>query len=360
MRPVHAIRPVHALRAVRRGLLAATLALVALPAGALEGTPAGGLDPRAAEQQVQRQQSQPMNNAPVWSEVRSGQPQSTAVQGRETGVLIQAGGERWRNIRNGIIAPWGAALLLAGALAVLAVFLWKGPVRIAGPLSGRMILRFRYSQRFIHWSVATLFVLLGLSGLNLAFGRYILRPLIGATLFGWLGELSKLVHNLAGPLFAVFVVLGAVAFMRDCLPRAYDVRWLLTGGGAIGGRDVPAGKFNAGQKVWFWGGLLFFGLIMSVSGFVLDFPNMDQTRATMQLCQLLHSAAAVVFIALSFFHIYLGTVGQEGAFDAMRTGWVDETWARQHHELWYNDVMSGKEPQAEGEPRAAPPGLANP
>ena len=332
------------------------LALGAGPAGALEG---GAMpDPQAAQNEAQRQQVQPLNNAPVWNEVRSGAPQSTAIPSRERGVLVEPGGERWRQLRNGLVTPAASVWLSVAVLAVVILYLWKGPMR-APPPTGRLILRFRYVQRFAHWGVAGLFVLLALSGLIILLGRYVLRPVIGATLFGWLGMLAKVVHNLSGPLFAMFTLLLVIVFMRDNLPRAGDVRWLLQAGGLLTGKHMPAGKFNAGQKMWFWGGLLTFGLIMSASGFVLDFPNLNQTRATMHLAEIVHVSIGAIFIGLSFFHIYLGTIGQEGALDAMRTGYVDESWAKEHHELWYKAVKAGRVPQPEDGAAPASPRPAN-
>jgi formate dehydrogenase subunit gamma len=130
--------------------------------------------------------------------------------------------------------------------------------------------------------------------------------------------------------------------VKDNLPRLYDFGWLLKVGGMVSGEHVPSGKFNAGEKVWFWVGVVALSLIVSASGLVLNFPNFDQVRAIMIEMNVVHAVAAGAVMAASLGHIYLGTLGVEGAYDAMRYGYVDEAWAKEHHEYWYNDVKSGK------------------
>jgi formate dehydrogenase subunit gamma len=79
-----------------------------------------------------------------------------------------------------------------------------------------------------------------------------------------------------------------------------------------------------------------------LSGLVLDFPNFDQPRLVMQSANIVHGVGALIFVLASFGHIYMGTIGTEGAYEAMRTGMVDETWAKEHHELWYREAKSGR------------------
>jgi formate dehydrogenase subunit gamma len=166
----------------------------------------------------------------------------------------------------------------------------------------------------------------------------VVLPLFGYTLFSWLAILSKNLHNFVGPLFVVCTVLMVFTFIRNNIPRAHDWVWIKKFGGMVSGEHVPAGKVNAGQKLWFWGAVLGLGLFVGVTGLILDFPNFLQGRETMQQAHLVHAIAAVLYMTISLGHIYLGTIGMEGAYDAMRTGYVDETWAKEHHEYWYNEV----------------------
>jgi len=181
-----------------------------------------------------------------------------------------------------------------------------------------------------------------------------LQPLMGNTLFGWLTYALKNIHNFAGPLFAVSLVIVIVTFVRDNLPRAEDITWLLKGGGLLSGTEVPSHRFNAGEKVLFWGGVFFLGLIVVASGLVLDklVPGLVYERATMQISHMVHATATFLMMAMFMGHIYMGTLGMRGAYSAMRDGYVDETWAKEHHELWYNDIQAGKIPAQRSQPSA--------
>jgi len=305
------------------------------------------------ETQAQRQQVQPGNNAPVWREVRSGKEEYTAVTGRETGVLIQTAGQTWRKLRNGPITLYGGALVVLVLIALGLFYKWRGPIGLHSPPTGKMIERFSSFERIAHWTMAISFCVLAVSGLTMLFGKYVLLPLVGHTLFSWLAELGKNLHNFVGPIFMFSIVVFVAKFIRDNIPRAYDITWLVKGGGVLSGEVVPSGRFNAGEKIWFWSGVVGLGTLSCASGLVLDFPNFDQTRALMMLANIVHVIAALLFMAFSFTHIYLGTVGTTGAYAAMRDGYVDETWAREHAGYWYDDVKAGRRAPPSGTPGAA-------
>jgi formate dehydrogenase subunit gamma len=294
------------------------------------------------ETQQQRAQSQPYNNAPTWRDVRSGKEEYTSIKGRETGILVQTYGETWRQLKNGWITPIVGWLIAAVVVAIGAFYRWRGAIKVHGAPTGRLIQRFTPLERYVHWVVGISFAILGVTGLIMMLGKYVLLPVIGYTLFAWLAQLSKHLHNFAGPVFVVSLLIFIVMFVKDNLPRLYDIGWLLKAGGMVSGEHVPSGKFNAGEKVWFWVGVVALSLIVSASGLVLNFPNFDQVRAVMIEMNVVHAVAAGAVMAASLGHIYLGTLGVEGAYDAMRYGYVDEAWAKEHHEHWYNDVKSGK------------------
>jgi formate dehydrogenase subunit gamma len=313
---------------------------------------AQGQDNRTQESQAQRQQVQPGNLAPVYREVRSGKEETTTVKGRETGVLIQTEGEEWRKLRNGPIMLYGGWLVVLVLIAMGVFYKWRGPIGLHDPATGKMIERFSSFERIAHWTMAISFCILAVSGLTMLFGKFVLLPLIGHTLFGWLATLGKNLHNFVGPIFMFSIVVFAVKFIRDNIPRAYDITWLAKGGGVLTGEVVPCGRFNAAEKIWFWGGVILLGAVSCASGLVLDFPNFDQTRALMMLANIVHVTAAIVFIVWSFTHIYLGTVGTTGAYEGMRDGYVDETWAREHAQYWYEDVKAGRRALPSGTPDA--------
>lgn len=335
---------------------AGTPASTEAPAHKTGPTQTYGFDDEATAQQ-QQQLVQPLNNKPVWDTVRSGQPQTTTVRGRETNVLIQPEGQTWRALRNSQLSFWAGWLIVAIILAITTFYVIKGAIPLHAPRTGVRIRRFTPWERSIHWTTAYAFVALAISGLIILFGKNILLPLIGYTLFSWLTILAKNLHNFVGPIFVVCLALIFATFVRDNGWRAYDWVWVRRFGGLMSGHDVPSGKFNAGEKLWFWGGVLLLGLVVAASGLVLDFPNFNQTRGTMQIANVIHIVGATFFIVAGLGHIYMGTLGMVGAYDAMATGYVDETWAREHHLYWYNDLreqpLRPEAGPAEPAPRAA-------
>ncbi len=324
-------------------------------------------EPQPGDSNAQRARSQPLNNAPFWRGVHdSGRAPGTVnnLQLGERGVLIQpitaypgtrttTAGEAWRQVRNWWIIPYGGALVLITVLA-LALFYWaKGPIGGHEPNTGRVIERFTYFERAAHWANAVAFCVLAVSGLVMAFGKFLLLPLIGGLLFGWLTWALKTAHNFAGPLFAVSMVIVFLTFVRSSWPTRADFDWLKKGGGLFGGAEPASHRFNAGEKLVLWGGVVVLGTIVIASGFVLDkvVPGIDPTRVDMQTAHIVHSIAAVLIIAVFLGHIYLGTIGMRGAYQGMKTGYVDEGWAREHHRLWYDDIAVGKIPAQRTVPR---------
>lgn len=187
---------------------------------------------------------------------------------------------------------------------------------------------------------------LAVSGIVMAFGKFFLLPVIGSTLFGWLTYALKNAHNFVGPVFVVSLIVVFLVFVRDNMPSKEDIQWLLKAGGLFGGHEVPSHRFNAGEKVLFWLGVFLLGALVAGSGVFLDkiVPAVEYTRANMQVAHMIHASAAALMMAMFMGHIYMGTLGMRGAYSAMKTGYVDETWAKEHHELWYDDIKAGKIP----------------
>ena len=313
-----------------------------------------------AAQQQQRQVQQPLNNQPLWSEVRSGQPQFTSIPGRETNVLIQPRGQTWRALRSPLITAGGFLLALAiGGLA--GFYMIRGKMDYDRKPGERVIERFKPIDRYAHWLLAITWVTLAITGLILSIGKAVLLPLIGYTLFSLLAVFAKNVHNFIGPVLIVAVPLMFVRYVRDNGIGIEDFRWFINIIGYFKGHEYPSGKFNAGEKLVFWFVLVLFSTILVISGLVLVFPNFDQTRSTMQTANIVHMICAYLAMALACVHIYLGTIGMTGAYRAMRDGYVDESWAHHHHARWYEDILAGRaretfaqpgEAAATGEPAA--------
>ena len=309
---------------------------------------------------AERAKVQPGNNAPMWRQVGQGVSGFSSLpksEAPEAGNLIQPfvqypgsrltnAGEAWRQVRNNWLIPYGGALLVIVILAIGIFYFTKGMIKNHAPDTGRKIERFTPFERAAHWSNAIAFVILAVSGVVMAFGKFFLLPIMGGTLFGWLSYVLKNMHNFAGPLFAVSLVIVFLTFLRDNWPQKGDMNWLLKGGGLVSGAEPASNRFNAGEKVVFWGGVFFLGLVVVSSGFVLDklLPGLVYERSTMQIAHMIHAVATVLMMAMFIGHIYLGTIGMQDAYKGMRTGYVDETWAKEHHEFWYDDVKAGKIP----------------
>ena len=325
-------------------------------------------EPRSDDTAAERSKSQPGNNAPVWRAARDTGEQagSTSLPGAEKGVLIQSmtqypgsrlttAGEAWRQVRNQWIIPYGGSLLLIVALAI-GLFYWrKGALGGHEPDTGRMIERFTPLERAAHWTNAAAFVVLALSGIVMAFGKFFLLPVLGHTLFGWLTYVLKNAHNFAGPLFAVSLTVVILIFVKDNIASRADFVWLSKAGGMFSDQQIPSHRFNAGEKGMFWWGVTIPGLFIVASGLVLDklVPGFGELRSEMQIAHMVHATAAVVMMAILTGHIYMGTLGMKGAYSAMRTGYVDEGWAKEHHQLWYDDVKAGKIPVQRSTPVAS-------
>jgi formate dehydrogenase subunit gamma len=261
------------------------------------------------------------------------------IQGRGTlpdtraQVLEQPEGRNWRQFHQ-VTLRWIGAVVILGMLVLLVLFyLIRGMVRIEGGRSGRTVVRFNGFERFVHWMTATSFIVLALSGLNVTFGKELLTPLIGPVAFAQLAQWAKYAHNYLSFPFTLGVALIFLMWIAWNFPSGVDFKWLAQGGGLVGDKHPPARRFNLGQKGIYWVVVLG-GAASAITGYLLMFPFYATDIAGMQLAQMVHGIVGLLFIAVMLAHIYIGTIGMQGAFEAMGTGEVDVNWARQHHSLW--------------------------
>ncbi len=308
----------------------------------------------------------------LWRALRYGTADITASSGGEVAtVLVQDGGMRWLEFRQTTLKTWGGYFLLGVIGALILFFLLRGRIGIDEPMTGRTVLRFNSIERFAHWLLAGSFILLGITGLLTLFGRIALIPLFGHEANSVILELSKWVHNNVSWAFMLALIMVFVFWVWHNLPDRTDLKWIAQFGGIVGSKHPPAKKFNAGQKVIFWSVVLLGGSI-SASGLSLLFPfelpmfaktfavlndigapswiGLDplptalSPQEEMQYAQLWHAIVSFVLMGIIIAHIYIGSVGMEGAFDAMGTGEVDEAWAHQHHSIWLDEVKVKDKP----------------
>lgn len=305
------------------------------------------------------------SDSEIWRAIRRGAQGNVSIPDKKAAYMIQSEGESWRAIRNGPLSVYGVWMIF-GVIALLALFfVIRGRIKVDHGLSGKTILRFNGLERFSHWLLANCFILLALTGLNVMYGRYVLKPFIGAEAFATISYWGKYVHNYVGFAFMLALVMILVLWIRNNLPNRHDMVWIAKGGGMFTkGSHPPAKKFNAGQKILFWLVILG-GISISLSGIALMFPfQFDMFAGTfaflnifgfglpadltpmqeMQYAQLWHAIVALFLIAVIIAHIYIGTMGMEGAFDAMGTGEVDRNWAQEHHPLWIEEEEGAKAP----------------
>jgi formate dehydrogenase subunit gamma len=271
------------------------------------------------------------------------------IPDRKASVLMQPAGRKWDYFHE-VLLHWLGAIVILGMLAVLALaYLVMGRIRISSGRSGRKIVRFTGFERFSHWLTAVSFVLLGLTGLNITFGKLVLLPVIGPEAFSDFAQTAKYVHNFVSFSFVAGLVLIVTLWIKDNIPRRVDVDWVKQGGGFIKSKHAPAGRFNAGEKLVFWFALAA-GIAVIVSGYLLLFPFYLLNIAGMQTAQVIHAVVAVLFVAVILAHIYIGTLGMEGAFEAMGSGEVDLNWAKEHHDQWLVDTLEKDRPASTPEP----------
>jgi formate dehydrogenase subunit gamma len=268
--------------------------------------------------------------------------------------LIQPAGLDWRDFQRSQL-PIIGGITIIGMFALLLIFLLvRGRIRIYHGFAGTKILRFASFERFTHWLTASCFIVLALSGLNISFGRILILPLFGAGAFATLSTYAKFCHNyLAFPFMAGLVIM-LVIWIKDNVPGKLDLEWFKQGGGILfKGQHPPARRFNAGQKGIFWIVILG-GALMSVSGWFLLFPYLPANVTALQWWTMIHAVIAMLLIAIMMAHIYIGSIGMEGAFDAMGTGEVDLNWAKEHHSLWVEEEQAKGHAPAGSAPRAMP------
>jgi formate dehydrogenase subunit gamma len=324
----------------------ALLLFVAAPPAQAQRNPDGSVNPTA--QAVKEQQ--------LLDALKPG----GAVAGRvsipdqKSANLIHPAGRTWREFHEVTLRWIGGIAVLGMLILLVAFYLIRGQVKLEKGYSGRRIVRFNGFERFIHWMTASCFIILAISGLNITFGKALLLPLIGESAFASWSQYAKYAHNYLSFPFAIGVVVIFLMWIAGNIPNKVDVQWIKEGGGIVGDRHPPAYRFNAGQKMMYWIVVLGGGLV-AASGYLLMFPFYVTDIDGQQLAQVVHGVIAVLFVAAMLAHIYIGSIGMEGAFEAMGEGTVDVNWAKEHHSLWLEQENARTGPnESQRQPAATP------
>ncbi len=319
------------LRLLLGAVLLLTIFAVAPPASAQQRNPDASVNPTASS--VKENQ--------LLQELKRIQGRGTIPDARSY-TIEQPAGRDWRHFHE-VTLRWIGAIAIVGVFVLLLLFyLIRGMVRIESGRSGRVLVRFSGFERLVHWMTATCFIILGISGLNITFGKPLLLPLIGPEAFTTWSLWAKYAHNYLSFPFTLGVVLIFLMWIAWNFPTRVDVNWLREGGGIVGHKHPAADRFNAGQKMVYWIVVLGGGAV-AASGYVLMFPFYGTNVAEMQLAEIVHGVVAVLFVAAMLGHIYIGTLGMEGAFEAMWDGTVDVNWAKEHHSLWLEKEASQRQ-----------------
>ncbi len=336
------------------------------PPNAEPGTPTGTPPPPGATQRVAPQPAEPAaliapgppmgardplgaSELELQRTLRGGVIEGrVSIPNQSAGILIQPQGRDWRQLRNEVLTVTGLVLVVGAILALGAFYALRGRTKIESGRAGRRIQRYTLFERANHWMVAASFVLLALTGLNITYGIYVLRPLIGPSAFAALTLWGQWAHHYIAFAFMLGVLVMLVMWARENLPRRVDVEWVRTGG-PLSKSHPPAGKFNAGQKLLYWFVMLG-GIAMSGTGIMLMWPGLLNDVVSQQWAHIAHGLLAMAMIAVILGHIYIGSLGMEGAFEGMYEGQVDYNWAREHHRNWLEQELTQARRMVANEP----------
>ena len=348
------------IRELARCLALAAFVVLAINVSSPDAPSLGVADAHAQSSgQVPGNFSGNLSNSEMWRGIRGGLCGSVSIPDKKAACLVQSQGDEFRAFRNGPMSEYGGWALLAVLVVLVLFFALRGRIRVDAGLSGQTIERFNSFERFIHWMTASSFIVLALSGLNTLYGKYFLPAIIGKQAFASLTLFGKYAHTWIAWAFMIGIVLMFVAWVKDNFPGKADVQWLLGGGGLFSkGMHPPSKRFNAGQKFIFWsvvlgGGSLagsglallfpfeiqlFAGTFKLLNAFGMQLPTTLSPLQETQYALMWLGIVSIVMICIIVGHIYIGSLGMEGAFDAVGTGQVDINWAKEHHSLWVKDM----------------------
>jgi formate dehydrogenase subunit gamma len=200
------------------------------------------------------------------------------------------------------------------------------------------IQRFSLTERWTHLFRMASFGLLVLTGFIFFYNSISLSDIF----FNSSGAAVRF-HWIVGLVFIAASVISIALWARDARFASYDKEWLKNHGGYIGGKEVyvPAGRMNAGQKIFFWL-TVFLTVIMGATGAMLIFKN-NLPLGLSCILSTVHGFFAIVFVAAIIAHAYLGTIANPGTWRTLVDGKVSRSWAEKHHSEWYKEISRKKD-----------------
>jgi formate dehydrogenase subunit gamma len=299
----------------------------------------------AADEQSSQQQAKSMtSDADLWRAIKAGESGYSTYKGVDADILINVAGNEGKILRNTYLKPLLGLAFVGVFIAFLVFYFVNGPSTLSKGFSGKMVFRWSKADLWLHWIMAVSCLIMMLTGLVIMLGRHFLAPYVGDDIWAGIIAFSKFSHDWSSPIFMVSWLLCVIKWMPLQTVKLYDLKWFLVVGGYINfgpfkGKHPDSGFANAGEKMWFWS-LAIFGLCISVTGIMLVFPTLDLPRIWAMLALLIHGVSAVIIVAFTIVHIWMATVLSEGGMECMVSGYCDENWASQHHNLWYDEIKA--------------------
>jgi len=299
----------------------------------------------AADEQSSQQQAKSMtSDADLWRAIKAGESGYSTYKGVDADILINVAGNEGKILRNTYLKPVFAFAFVGVFAAFLVFYFVNGPATLSKGFSGKLVFRWSKADLWIHWILAVSCLIMMLTGLVIMLGRHFIAPFVGDGIWAGVIAFSKFSHDWSGPIFMVSWLACVIKWMPLQTIKMYDLKWFLVVGGYINfgpfkGKHPDSGFANAGEKMWFWS-LTIFGFCISVTGIMLVFPTLDLPRIWAMLALLIHGVSAVIIVAFTIVHIWMATVLSEGGMECMVSGYCDENWASQHHNLWYDEIKA--------------------
>ena len=241
---------------------------------------------------------------------------------------------------NDYFAIAALSIILAVIGAFVLHFLIIGPKHFSH--EGKKVFAFSLIERIAHGLAAISWIILVPTGIIIMWGA----ELGGGTFV----RFCRYLHDIATIIFAISVLPMLFAWTIRMLPAVYDIRWMIIVGGYLSKkkRPVPAGKFNAGQKAWYWIAIPG-GIVMIITGAIMYFMDFKEPAVAswfgiqqidlLRYSVVIHNCLGIVCAVFFLVHIYMAAIAIHGAIWSMVTGYKEEEEVYVLHHYWYQELV---------------------